>query len=114
MAVWYYNFGPQRLMVRLDFSNGVLTRVKTLGYGFVGSGGTCDFSNVTTGMSVADLIAKCGYPATRSRDPLATAVGLGAQAPAWGETWFYAASGSRAAREIHLQDGRVTDVKLMH
>jgi hypothetical protein len=61
--VWYYNFGPQRLMVRLEFSGGVLAREETLGYGFVGRGGPCDFTNITIGMSVADLIARCGFPA---------------------------------------------------
>ncbi len=42
---WYYNFGPQRLMVRLDFSGGVLARERTLGYGFVGAGGPCHFTS---------------------------------------------------------------------
>lgn len=111
---WYYNFGPQRLMVRLDFSGGVLAHEQTLGYGFVGSGGPCDFTGISAGMSVADLIARCGLAPSRSRNPLATAAYLGAQAPAWGETWIYPADGSRAAREVYLQDGRVTDIKILH
>ncbi|MGH8145106.1 MAG: DUF2845 domain-containing protein [Rhodanobacteraceae bacterium] len=112
--VWYYNFGPQRLMVRLEFSGGVLASERTLGYGFVGRGGPCDFTNVTTGMSVADLIARCGFPATRARNPLAVAAYMGARAPAWGETWFYPADGSRAAREIRLQNGRVVGIQGIH
>ncbi|WIG54386.1 MAG: hypothetical protein OJF61_000172 [Rhodanobacteraceae bacterium] len=131
---WYYNFGPQRLMVRLEFSGGVLAREQTLGYGFVGSGGPCDFKGVTIGMSVADLIARgpcdfkgvtigmsvadliarCGLAPSRSRNPLAYSAYQGAQAPAWGETWIYPADGSRAAREIRLQEGRVTDVEVLH
>jgi hypothetical protein len=109
---WYYNFGPQRLMVRLEFSGGVLGRVTTLGYGFSGRGGPCDTNVITVGMSVADLIARCGFPASRGRNPLATAAAMGAKAPAWGETWFYPADGSRAAREIRLQEGRVVDVQI--
>lgn len=64
---WYHNFGRQRLMVRLDFSGGVLAREQTLGYGFVGSGGPCDFNGVTIGMSVADSIARCGLAPNRSQ-----------------------------------------------
>jgi hypothetical protein len=36
------------------------------------------------------------------------------QAPAWGETWIYPADGSRAAREIRLQEGRVVDIEVLH
>ncbi|HET7222320.1 MAG TPA: DUF2845 domain-containing protein [Rhodanobacteraceae bacterium] len=112
--VWYYNFGPQRLMVRLEFSGGVLAREQPLGYGFVGNGGPCDFTGITIGMSVADLIARCGLAPRRARNPLAIAAYMGSQAPAWGEAWFYPADGSRAAREIRLQDGRVTDIEILH
>lgn len=108
---WYYNFGPQRLMMRLDFSGGVLVREQTLGYGFVGRGGHCDFNNVTVGMSVASLIAQCGLPAARGRNPLATAAYLGAKAPAWGETWTYPADGSDPPFYVQLQNGWVVDVR---
>lgn len=108
---WYYNFGPQRLMMRLDFSGGVLARVRTLGYGFVGSGGPCDPASITVGMSVADLIGRCGLPASRARNPLATAAAMGEEAPAWGETWTYPGEGSGVAREVRLQDGWVVDVQ---
>lgn len=111
---WYYNFGPQHLMVRLEFSGGVLVREKTLGYGFVGRGGPCDLTTITSGMSVADLIARCGFPKTRGRNPLAIAAYQGAQAPAWGETWFYQGDGPSAAREVWLQHGVVTDVRIVH
>lgn len=111
---WYYNFGPQRLMVRLEFSGGVLAREQTLGYGFVGNGGPCNFTGISVGMSVADLIARCGLAPSRSRNPLAYSAYQGAQAPAWGETWTYPADGSRATREILLQEGRVTDIKVIH
>lgn len=113
-GAWYYNFGPQKLMVRLEFSGGVLAREQTLGYGSTGRGGPCDTNIITVGMSVADLIARCGFPATLGRNPLATAAAMGAQAPAWGETWFYPGDGSRAAREVQLQDGQVVGVKVLH
>ena len=31
--VWTYNFGPSRLMQRIWFEDGVVTRVESLGYG---------------------------------------------------------------------------------
>jgi hypothetical protein len=111
---WYYNFGPQRLMVRLEFSGGVLAREQTLGYGFVGDGGPCDFTGVSVGMSVADLIARCGLAPSRSRNALAYSAYPGAPTPAWGETWIYPADGSRAARKILLQEGRITDIEVVH
>ena len=111
---WYYNFGPQRLMVRLEFSGGVLAREQTLGYGFVGNGGPCELTGISIGMSVADLIARCGLAPSRSRNPLAYSAYQGGQAPAWDETWTYPADGSRAAREILLQEGCVTDIKVIH
>ncbi|MBU6478792.1 MAG: DUF2845 domain-containing protein, partial [Xanthomonadaceae bacterium] len=69
---------------------------------------------ITVGMSVADLIARCGLAPSRTRNPLAWSAYQGAQAPAWGETWLYPTDGSRAAREIQLQEGRVTDIEVLH
>jgi hypothetical protein len=111
---WRPNDVSGRLMVRLEFSGGALAREKTLGYGFAGRAGPCDFIGVTTGMSVADLIARCGFPARRARNNLAVAAYAGSRASAWGETWFYPADGSRAARRIQLQEGRVVDVQVVH
>jgi Protein of unknown function (DUF2845) len=34
VEVWTYNFGPDRLMQRIRFENGVVVRIETLGYGF--------------------------------------------------------------------------------
>ena len=31
---WLYNFGPNRLMLRLRFEDGTLVEVRTLGYGY--------------------------------------------------------------------------------
>ncbi|WHZ19389.1 MAG: hypothetical protein OJF55_001538 [Rhodanobacteraceae bacterium] len=114
VEAWYYNFGPQRFMVRVDFSGGVVLREQTLGYGFVGNGGPCDFNEVTPGMSVAELIGRCGLPPERARNKLAVAAGAGPRAPAWSETWSYPAVGSRPGLEIHLQGGKVTDIRIVH
>jgi uncharacterized protein DUF2845 len=32
--IWTYNFGPNKLMQRIWFEDGIVTRVESLGYGF--------------------------------------------------------------------------------
>ncbi|MGO9804893.1 MAG: DUF2845 domain-containing protein [Steroidobacteraceae bacterium] len=32
--LWIYNFGPNRLMQRIRFRNGVVAGIETIGYGF--------------------------------------------------------------------------------
>ncbi len=34
VEIWTYNFGPQRLMQRIRFENGVIVKMESLGYGF--------------------------------------------------------------------------------
>jgi Protein of unknown function (DUF2845) len=34
VEVWTYNFGPDRLMQRIRFENGIVVRIESLGYGF--------------------------------------------------------------------------------
>jgi len=34
VEMWTYNFGPDRLMQRIRFENGVVVRIESLGYGF--------------------------------------------------------------------------------
>jgi hypothetical protein len=34
VEAWVYNFGPNKLMRRLRFENGVLAQIETLGYGY--------------------------------------------------------------------------------
>jgi hypothetical protein len=34
VEVWTYNFGPNRLMQRIRFENGVVVTIESLGYGF--------------------------------------------------------------------------------
>lgn len=92
----------------------MLAREETLGYGFVGRGGPSDLNVITVGTSVADLMARCGFPASLRRNPRAIAAGMGALAPDRGEVWFYPGDASRAGRYVHLQEGRVTDVKIVH
>jgi hypothetical protein len=34
VEAWIYNFGPRKLMRRLQFENGIVTKIETLGYGY--------------------------------------------------------------------------------
>ncbi|HXS72984.1 MAG TPA: DUF2845 domain-containing protein [Rhodanobacteraceae bacterium] len=115
---WYYNFGPQQLMVRLLFANGELVREQTLGYGFNGSGGPCNLDIITDGMSSGELYARCGAPAERRQiygDALLRDGFHGARllVPRIHEEWFYPARGGDRAREVLLLNGRVEDVKVV-
>lgn len=35
LETWLYNFGPDKLMQRIRFQDGVVTRIESLGYGFI-------------------------------------------------------------------------------
>jgi Protein of unknown function (DUF2845) len=34
VEIWTYNFGPDRLMQRIRFEDGVVVRIESLGYGY--------------------------------------------------------------------------------
>jgi Protein of unknown function (DUF2845) len=34
LEFWIYNFGPNKLMQRVHFEDGIVTRIESLGYGF--------------------------------------------------------------------------------
>jgi hypothetical protein len=112
--VWYYNFGPRALMRRLVFRDGVLVREDALGYGVDALGEDCNPNRDYTGLSVGELVARCGEPAARRRH-LDTRV----QRPARGlaryrdqrrEDWVYDFGDDRHVRVMHLVDGRVIGV----
>lgn len=113
-AVWYYNFGPNQLMRQLVFRDGVLFREDTLGYGVAEIGGDCNLNRTLDGLSIGELFARCGEPASR-RSQTDTIV----RRPARGveqwrdlrrEEWVYDGSDSRFVRIVRLVNGRVEGV----
>lgn len=112
VQVWYYNFGPSQLMRRLRFRNGVLADEETLGYGVSTIGGNCDANLNYTGLSVGELIARCGQPATRrgATDTIVRRIapGISRWAGQRREDWFYDFGGNSFLRLVHLVDGQVT------
>jgi len=112
--VWYYNFGPRDLMRRFVFRDGVLVREETLGYGVNEIGDNCNTNRDYTGISVGELVARCGEPASRRRayDTLVRRPTPGYER--WRdqrrEEWIYDFGEDRFIRSIMLIDGRVTSV----
>jgi hypothetical protein len=112
--VWYYNFGPRNLMRRLVFRDGALAGEDTLGYGVDAIGEDCNPSRDYRGVSVGELVARCGEPVSR-RTNIDTIV----HRPAPGraryreqrrEEWIYDFGESRFLRSFVLVDGRVESI----
>ena len=61
-SVWYYNFGPRALMLRLVFRDGDLQRGETLGYGVREIGDSCRANMNFTGLDSGELVAGGGGP----------------------------------------------------
>jgi hypothetical protein len=112
--VWYYNFGPQRLLVRLLFRDGRLAREETLGYGVNDIGSDCNLDGLSAGTPAGEIVARCGTPASRStrqrtevrRDGRGnerfTQVRL--------EEWVYDIGRNRLMRVLTLENGRLREV----
>jgi len=115
--IWYYNFGPANLMRRLVFHEGVLIREQTLGYGVREVGRQCDPDRDYTGLSTGELVAYCGEPASRRRQPESTVERPFRGAERWHptrrETWIYDFGTSHLLRRMSLVDGRVREVDLL-
>jgi hypothetical protein len=113
--VWYYNFGPRNLMRRFVFRDGVLLREETLGYGVDEIGDDCNPNRDYRGVSVGELIARCGEPASRRtnydtfvRRPIP---GYERYRDQRREEWIYDFGENRFLRLIRLIDGRVEDIE---
>jgi hypothetical protein len=113
--VWYYNFGPRALMRRFVFRDGVLLREETLGYGVDEIGDDCNPNRDYRGVSVGELMARCGEPATR-RTNYDTLVrqpnpGYARYRDQRREEWIYDFGENRFLRLFRLIDGRVDDIE---
>ena len=109
--VWYYNFGPHDLMRRFVFRDGVLMREETLGYGVNEIGSDCNPNRDYTGVSVGELVARCGEPASRRQayDAIVNRPipGYARWRDQRREQWIYDFGENRFLRAFHLLNGRV-------
>lgn len=112
--VWYYNFGPRRLMVRLLFLNGRLEHEETLGYGVNTLGDSCNLDGLTAGTSAGEIVAYCGEPAGRRNQRRASVrrdhFGNERHTPVRVEEWTYDLGSSRLLRVLTLQNGRLQSI----
>ena len=113
--VWYYNFGPRNLMRRFVFRDGVLEREETLGYGVDEVGADCNPNRDYRGVSVGELVARCGEPASRrtNYDTIVhrPAPGYARYRDQRREEWIYDFGEDRFVRSYLLIDGRVEDIE---
>ena len=111
--VWYYNLGPHNLMRRFVFRDGVLAREETLGYGVDEIGSDCNPNRDYRGVSVGELVARCGEPASRRTyyDAIERAVpGYARYRDVRREEWIYDFGEDRFLRSFRLIDGRVENI----
>ena len=113
--VWYYNFGPSSLMHRLVFRDGILKQDDTLGYGVREIGSKCDPLMRFVDLSVGELVAFCGEPASRRQNSDTVVNRL---APGYRhvreqrrELWTYDFGESRFLRKLQLVEGRVVSAQ---
>jgi len=110
IEVWTLNFGQRRLMRRLIFSNGRLTRIESLGYGVAWAPGSrrCTWQELDqAGDTVAEIYARCGEPDHRYD---LTPPGLYGYAGPTGdhrERWTYDFGPRQHPREVEFVNGRV-------
>ena len=115
--VWYYNFGPHQLMRRFVFRDGILAREETLGYGVDEIGDDCNPNRDYRGVSVGELVARCGEPASR-RTYYDTFVhrpipGYERYRDRRREEWIYDFGENRLLRSFLLLDGRVETIETL-
>lgn len=113
--IWYYNFGPGRLMRRLILRDGILVREETLGYGVDEIGDDCDPNRNYEGFSIGELVARCGEPASRRREDAAVVHRPVPGYERWREQrredWIYDFGDARFVRVFRIVDGSVTGVE---
>lgn len=118
VSEWYFNRGPNRLMRRVRFHNGRLVDVDILGYGVSGAPGTrdCEPRELSHGLTMGEIVARCGLPAFRETAYGRRAVRLGGLSEHHVlvriETWGYDFGPNKFTRYVTFENGKLTDVAL--
>jgi hypothetical protein len=111
---WFYNFGPQRLMLRLVFLDGRLINEQTLGYGVREIGNDCRPNGLIAGLSTGEIVARCGEPQSRrSNDALIVrrdGFGGRREREVPREEWVYDFGNTQFLRVLTVIDGRLQNV----
>jgi hypothetical protein len=113
-SAWYFNFGANRLLVRLLFRDGRLVREDTLDRGVAELGAACAPARLSEGISSGELVAYCGEPTSRRVQPALVSRRIGASLYSENETyredWLYDLGGDFVYL-LHLARGRVESVE---
>lgn len=113
--VWYYNFGPRRLLRAVRIRGERVVAIDSLGYGFdQANPGGCQPQDLRTDLSVLELLARCGEPADRRQRlrpaPMAFHHPLAPAGAVIEEEWIYDFGPRRLYRIVTLLDGRVARI----
>jgi hypothetical protein len=114
--IWIYNLDPHRLIRVLHFRDGRLQRIETAGYGFREADfpdRPCRPSEIRTGMTVYELLLRCGEPIERVYRPF-----YYVPDPRYSyqyafravEDWYYAGDPRYQPRRVRVRDAIVIDV----
>jgi hypothetical protein len=113
-SAWYFNFGANRLLVRLLFRDGRLVREDTLNRGVAELGSACSPARLSEGISSGELVAYCGEPSSRNVQPTLLSRRIGAnlyrQSDSYREDWIYDFGGDFVYL-LHLARGQVESVE---
>lgn len=116
VEIWVYNPGSGGLLSILHFRNGRLIGVDSDGYGFAVPGPrACSPNRVVPGMSKYRLLETCGEPAQRDSVILYRPLKRGTPgffAPMRREKWRYNFGSRHLMREVVIENGRVTDIRV--
>jgi Protein of unknown function (DUF2845) len=116
-TAWFYNFGSNRLLVRMLFRDGRFLREETLGRGVDDIGDSCGPPKLIRGMSSGELIAYCGEPLSRNSRPGAIlrrlAPGTFSETDNYLEDWVYDLGGN-FLYIMHLRNGHADSVEHIH
>lgn len=109
---WYYNPGSGGLLRVLLFRAGKLSAIDTGGYGFKTAARRCTPADLRPGMSVYELVTRCGQPKNK-RLLVAHAAGgtrnRGVHAPRT-EIWSYDFGAQYLVQKVTLVDAQIENV----
>ena len=115
VEVWYFNFGPNRLMRRLLLVDDRLLREDTIGYGYATLGTDCRLDALPLGTPAGVVVARCGEPASRRERwrEVTRRDGAGNARRRYlrDEDWVYDLGANRDLRLLRLVDGALQSVE---
>ena len=113
-TAWFYNFGSNRLLVRMLFRDGRFLREEAMGRGVDDIGDSCGPAKFVRGLSSGELVAYCGQPISRNSQPGAKlrrlAPGTFSETDNYLEDWVYDLGGN-FLYVVHLRNGHADAVE---